>query len=105
MKTLQTLSRVTACAVLFSLVALWTEPVSAQVYYYQPTVQPVYPLPGPNYVVYSPSFLAWRSSGYYAGNWGPYYYDPPALYPVLSANMISPTVTYATPPVVWYYGR
>lgn len=78
------------------------EPVEAQVYYSYPvSTQPLYALPSPNYVVYSPTFMAWRSAGYYGGNWGPYYYAPEALYPVIPGNAIWPTSIPATPPVAW----
>ena len=82
---------------------VFTSPASAQVYYYESNfIAPAYPLPAPNYVVYSPSFLAWRSAGYYGGNWGPYYYNPPALYGQISGTTIWPTQVQADPPVGWY---
>ena len=76
----------------------------AQVYYYYgtPVVAPAYPLPAPNYVVYSPSFIGWRSAGYYGGNWGPYYYQPVMVAPYVSGTMIWPNTIPAYPPAVWY---
>jgi hypothetical protein len=58
--------------------------------------------------VYSPSYLAWRSSGYYGGNWGPYYYNPTAVYPYVSPAIIWPNVIPTYPPMTapvqyqWY---
>jgi hypothetical protein len=94
---------------LFANAITFSEPASAQVYYstsnYSAT--PVTLLPAPNYVVYSPSFMAWRSAGYYAGNWGPYYYNPQALYPYIPGNAIWPNrlPAYApvTPPLRYVY--
>jgi hypothetical protein len=89
------------CAVLFQFAVWDAKPASAQIYYGTAiTPTPIYLLPSPNYVVYSPNFLAHRSAGYYGGNWGPYYYNPPALYPYIPGNAIYPNIIPYYPPIV-----
>jgi hypothetical protein len=99
--------RVSLCVALFAGTITFAEPASAQVYYsgsyYAST--PVTLMPAPNYVVYSPNFMAFRSAGYYGGNWGPYYYDPPALYPYIPGNAIWPNRLPTYVPAPWGYRR
>ncbi len=92
--------RARSCLPLFMACVLGTTTdTSAQSYYGSPIgVTVVTPLPAANYVVYSPSFLGWRSAGYYGGNWGPYYYNPPAMYPYTPGNAIWPNRLPAYPP-------
>src|SRR5262249_35411028 len=97
---LSRLSCVAACAVLVQFAVWGVQPASAQVYYSTPVVSSGPLLPSPTYVVYSPYFLAQRSSGYYAGNWGPYYYNPPAVCPYMPAHSIYPIGIPYYPPVV-----
>lgn len=106
MKFIRTSLCAAGCAAGFLFAGPGAKPASAQIYYAQTAaVAPVYYYapPYPNYTVYSPSFLAWRSAGYYGGNWGPYYYDPAALSPYVSPAVIWPNLRYATPPMTRPY--
>lgn len=93
------------CAAGIQFAVIGSEQATAQIYYQQPVAAaPVYYAPPyPNYVVYSPSYLGWRSAGYYGGNWGPYYYDPATLSPYVSPTVIWPNMRYATPPMTRPY--
>lgn len=99
--------RISLCIALFTSAITFAEPASAQVYYgtAYTTAMSVTLLPAPNYVVYSPNYMAWRSAGYYGGNWGPYYYNPQAMYPYTPGNAIWPHSIPAYAPTPRYYHR
>lgn len=94
------------CAAVMQFTVFGVDSASAQIPMGQTVVTPGWtPLPSPGYVVYSPSYLAWRSAGYYGGNWGPYYYDPAQLYPYISGTTIWPITVQPYPPIGTYYRR
>lgn len=105
MKLLQTSLCAAVCAAGFLFAGPGAKPASAQIYYAQPvvTAPAYYAPPYPTYVVHSPSYLGWRSAGYYGGNWGPYYYDPAALSPYVSPTVIWTNLRYDTPPMTRPY--
>lgn len=98
---------VAICAASVHFAVTGAQSANAQVYDSQPVViTPVYAPSGAySPVVYTTSYLAWRSAGYYGGNWGPYYYNPPQLVPYISPSVIWPNRVDVSPPVTTPYRR
>jgi hypothetical protein len=104
------------CAAAFLWAALDAEPVSAQVVYYgNPVVivPQVYVPPQPNLLYYSPTFIGWRSAGYFGGNGvpyytnayyaGPYYSGPIVVSGTISGSMVMPPLMQPYPGPGWAY--